>query len=277
MRYALKVFYLGKYEGFQRQSDKETIEGFLEAALQEVRLIKDFKTAEYMSAGRTDKGVHALGQVVGINTTEKLIIPAINTFLPKDIMVWAETQVNEKFHPRYDSLSRYYRYYTYYSEENLELMRQGAQIFEGIHNFKLFSKKNVNKSTIRQIFQVNVERKDQFLIFHVIANSFLWQMVRRMVDCLLKIGKQEWHLEDLHDLLDLTPKSNIFTRAAPANGIGSLILWDIEYPFKFNIDHKSVIKIKEILEDYLKEFVVKRKYFQEISEFFKSITKINEG
>ncbi|MFX1295396.1 MAG: tRNA pseudouridine(38-40) synthase TruA [Promethearchaeota archaeon] len=268
MRYALKLFYLGRYEGFQRQTKKETIEGYLEIALKNAGLIENLTSAVYASAGRTDKGVHALSQVVAISTSEKLIIPAINSYLPKNIVIWAASVVNDKFHPRYEAISRYYRYYTLYSNEDIDLMREGAKILEGIHNFKLFSKKNPEKYTIKEIYQIGIEKKELILIFHIIANSFLWQMVRRLIDSLLKIGQSQWKLEDLKDLLNGIPKSNIYTTPLPINGSGALILWDVEYLFQFQPYIKSVNQIKTLLRDFLVNFSLKSASFKEFYNFF---------
>jgi tRNA pseudouridine38-40 synthase len=276
MRYAMKLFYLGdseKIEGFQRQIGKITVEGYLLEAFRRAGLLRDFESASYSAAGRTDKGVHALGQVVVISTNEKLILPAINTHLPENIIVWGSKVVNELFHPRYDAISRHYCYYTHYSNENLSLMLEGAKILEGIHDFKLFSKSNPSVSTIREIYQIAIELKEPFLVFHVIANSFLWQMVRRIVYSLLKIGRMDWNLQDLQDLLEGTPRPNIFTTPNPTNESGALILWDIEYPFQFQLDIKSLEKVRERLQKYLTEFSLKHYYFKDIYDFFNIIAE----
>lgn len=276
MRYALKLFYLGdseKIEGFQRQIGKNTIEGYLLEAFRKAELLKDFESASYSAAGRTDRGVHALGQVVAISTNEKLIIPAINTHLPDNIIIWGSKVVNELFHPRYDAVSRHYCYYTHYSNENLSLMLEGAKLLEGIHDFKLFAKNNPTVSTIREIYQIAIEVKEPFLIFHVIANSFLWQMVRRIVYSLLKIGRTDWNLQDLQDLLKGTPRPNIFTTPNPTNESGALILWDIEYPFQFQPDIKSLDKVRERLQKYLTEFSLKHYYFKDVNDFFNIVAE----
>lgn len=273
MRYALKIFYFAdsRYEGFQRQTEKITIEGQLIQAFLDSGLIEDIDSAGYEAAGRTDRGVHALGQVVALTTFNKLIIPAINSFLPEDIIIWSMAQVKDQFTPRYEALSRYYRYYTFYSGEDLELMRTGAKMLEGIHDFKLFAKIKSQKSSIREIHQIIIEKKEPFLIFHVIANSFLWHMARRIVDCLLKIGQLQWQLEDVQNLLNLTPKPNVQTRSRSTAGPGALILWDVEYPFQFQIDIKSLEKVKKAVQNYMAEFSLKNYYVQQFYDFFDSI------
>jgi tRNA pseudouridine38-40 synthase len=274
MRYALKLFYLGdseKLEGFQRQVGKNTVEGYLLEAFRKAGLLEDLETAAYSAAGRTDRGVHALGQVVAISTPKKLFIRAINTNLPENIIVWGSKVVNELFHPRYDAISRHYCYYTHYSNEDLSLMLEGAKLLEGIHDFKLFSRNSPLVSTIREVYQIGIELKEPFLIFHLIADSFLWQMVRRIVNSLLKIGRAEWNLQDLQDLLSGTPGPNIFTTPSPTNESGALFLWDIEYPFQFEPDIKSLNQVRERLQKYIIESSLKHYYFREIYDFFSII------
>ncbi len=271
MRYALKLFYLDKYEGFQRQPDKKTIELYIENALKSENLILDFASAGYVSAGRTDKGVHALSQVIAINTPNKIIIPALNRHLPDNIVFWAFKNVHDEFSPRFDALSRIYRYYCAYSDEDIDLMNQGAKLLEGIHDFKCFSKKHPEKSTIRELYQIRVARIDSFLLLEVTARSFLWQMVRRIADCLMKVGKLEWELEDLRDLLKKTPKSNVYTTARPIDRLGSLFLWDIEYPFAFQPDLKSITQLRKTLTAYLTDYSLKRQVFQDLSYFYEQL------
>ncbi|HUX99048.1 MAG TPA: tRNA pseudouridine(38-40) synthase TruA [Candidatus Deferrimicrobium sp.] len=271
MRYALKVCYFDEsreYEGFQRQPDKKTIEGELIHSLQDLGLIEDLSLAAYGAAGRTDKGVHALGQVIALSTQKKLIVSAINSALPRNIRIWASKVVNEQFHPRYDALSRYYRYYTVYSREDIETMRVGAELLEGTHDFQLFSKKVPERSTIRQIHQLRVEKNEKFLIFHIIADSFLWQMVRRIVDSLIKVGQGQWTVEDLKDLLNASPKTNVYTTPHPVENYGVLILWDVEYPFKFEVDNKGLNQVKSLLQNYLGDYSLKHYYLQQTYEFF---------
>jgi tRNA pseudouridine38-40 synthase len=271
MRYALKVCYFdesSEYEGFQRQPDKKTIEGELIRSLQDSGLIEDLDLAAYGSAGRTDKGVHALGQVIALTTPKKIIISAINSTLPQNIRIWASKVVNEQFHPRYDALSRYYRYYTVYSGEDIDMMRGGMALLEGTHDFRLFSKRVPERSTIRQIHQLRVEKNEKFLIFHIIADSFLWQMVRRIVDSLIKVGQGQWTVGDLKDLLHATPKPNVHTTPPPRESHGVLILWDVEYPFQFEVDNKSLNLVKSLLQNYLVDYSLKQYYLKQIYEFF---------
>ena len=114
MRTALKVAYIGTdFHGFQVQPDVKTIEGELLRALSELNIIDNRHSANYIAAGRTDKGVHAIGQVIAFDTDNPdMVMPrAINSRLPGTIWTWAWSEVVPPgFDPRRDTLSREYRY-----------------------------------------------------------------------------------------------------------------------------------------------------------------------
>ncbi|TFG04957.1 MAG: tRNA pseudouridine(38-40) synthase TruA [Promethearchaeota archaeon] len=271
MRFALKIFYLGKYAGFQRQPDRETVEGYLLQAFEKGGLISDWDSASYVAAGRTDKAVHALGQVVAISSPKIPIIRQLNSLLPKDIVIWGSQMVKDDFNPRFEALSRNYRYYTRNTGMNVDLMEEGAKLLEGVHDFNLFSKYQPGKNTIRDIHQIRIEQTDEFLIFDILADSFLWQMVRRIVDALLKIGREQWVLRDIQDLLSLSPKANIYTEPQPVEGEGLLILWNIEYPFQFELDKKGVTNVKRLIQDLLVRFSLKAKLAIDLDSFFNQL------
>ena len=106
-----RVFYLGgRYHGSQYQPGLNTVQGELIKALTEWSG-EDHSTQTVQLAGRTDRGVHSIGQLVMINTEEQFSIDKINRHLPDDILLWASTKAPPGFAPRYDVLMRHYRYY----------------------------------------------------------------------------------------------------------------------------------------------------------------------
>jgi tRNA pseudouridine38-40 synthase len=114
---ALKVAYIGTdFHGFQRQPDHRTVESELISALREVNLIDDLKDCGYAIAGRTDRGVHALGNVISFRTEGDVRINHINDLLPKSIRILAIAGVRFGFKPRY-AQSRHYRYIIAGSED----------------------------------------------------------------------------------------------------------------------------------------------------------------
>ena len=158
------------------------------------------------------------------------------------------------------------------SPENI-IQSVKTDIIHAVNAIKYFSKKTPGKNTVRHIQQIWVEKKDNFLIFHVTANSFLWQMVRRIVDCLLKIGQSKWRLEDLIDLLQGTPKPNIHTTVHPRDSLGALILWDVEYAFQFQPDKKSIELAKGLFQSYLQGFSLNLHFSKQIYEFLNLISE----
>jgi tRNA pseudouridine38-40 synthase len=258
------VFYIGtNYYGFQRQKDLRTIEGCLLDAFNETGIIDDgLKRLRYGAAGRTDKGVHALGQVIALSTSRQVILPAINAFLPKDIRCWAITCVSENFNPRF-ALSKHYKYFLPFEETmNIEEMKKAADHLIGIHNFKNLSKTNQHANPVREITQLKLKRINNILEFDIIGKSFLWEMVRKIVFVLTLVGKQLINLNEFKKLLDpnVTPKRGI--PPAPAWG---LLLYDIHYaPINFEKDYKIINEMFPYLKDEISRVSCLQKVFEEI-------------
>jgi len=245
LRYAVKLAYIGSnYFGFQRQPSKITVEAVLLEAMRRAGLFSDPKEARYSSAGRTDRGVHALSQVVAFNSNAPLSLPRINAFLPMDVRCWAYAFVPDDFNPRRDAILRTYKYYVAWRGEDLDCMKEAASLLLGTHDFRNFCKPRKGESTIRTLNQVSVEAQGKLLCFTLSAKSFLWSMVRKIVSVLLMVGAGLKNVDFVSSLLnpDLNPREGI----KPADPEG-LILYDIEYPFRFKVCEKS----RKLLIDYL--------------------------
>lgn len=220
-RYALGIEYEGSsFHGWQRQLDVPSVQQTLEAALSsiadhEVRLA---------CAGRTDKGVHALGQVVHFDchTQRPLVafLKGTNTLLPKTIRVrWVQV-VTPDFHARFSAKARRYRYIICNDNEDAPvlfregvswwrepldaaLMHEAAQHWLGEHDFSSFRASGcISKSPIRHVQKIRVFRNQQQVVMDITANSFLLHMVRNLMGALRMIGngKQppDWALTLLH-------------------------------------------------------------------------------
>jgi tRNA pseudouridine38-40 synthase len=197
------------YQGWQKQGHShQTIQGQLELALKQVSKSPEIKT---IGSGRTDSGVHALEQWVSIEMP--LVIEAaalqraLNSLLPKDIIVNHVSECNEKFHPVFSAIKKEYRYYfapaheispfsrelvTGISEKiDLDQMNQLAKLFIGKHDFEVFSTKGTDVAhTVREIYECEVIKTQLQLpaltlsdiyCFRVVGEGFLKQMVRLMV------------------------------------------------------------------------------------------------
>lgn len=224
MRVRAIVSYDGTdYAGFQRQADVPTVQEALETALRQITQ----KSATVLAAGRTDAGVHAVGQVIAFDTSWRHSLPelerALNAVLPSDIAVRELKEGASDFHPRFDARSRYYRYrvccaptrsplnrrYSLHMPYGLdvEAMEAAAQMLVGEHDFATFGQPPQGEVTVRRVVRAGWERergcvgpfgagqsRGTFLRFGIEANAFLYKMVRSIVGTLLDVGQDRMSL-----------------------------------------------------------------------------------
>lgn len=250
-RVALKVAYLGTdFHGFQRQPGLRTVEDEILQALKKVNLIDNIQKCGFGIAGRTDRGVHALGNVVSFLTDKKVFINQINDVFPTDIKILGLAKVPLNFKTRY-AAQRWYRYL--FVNENVQFsidlnkMALASQIFKGTHDFSNFSKRS-EKNPVRTIKQVHVYKHKDAILVDVIGDSFLWNMVRKMVSVILNVGKGVFNVEDVSKFLD--PQNSVSIKPAAPEG---LILMDVVYDgVGFKLDPYAKNKfIKSLQDEYL--------------------------
>ena len=205
MRVALKLAYIGtEFHGSQIQPNIETVEGELFKALRNLGIIESPKSANYICAGRTDAGVHAFGQVFAFDTDKmNLAIPrVINSELPSGIWVWAHAEVPLSFDARRDAISRHYRYVMSGREYDISKIREASKFLLGTHDFENLSRTNGEKSTVRTIERIDARIDGELIKIDVVGNSFLWNMVRKIVTALSMIGNgvrdTDWLLQMLN-------------------------------------------------------------------------------
>lgn len=248
IRVALKLAYLGTdFYGFQRQPNLRTVEGELLGALEEAGVINNLGQSNYSIAGRTDRGVHALGNVVSFRTDKMPIINQINDLLPQDMRILGSAQVPMGFKTRF-AHRRHYRYVLYNGqyEEPLEIekMQEAAHLMEGTHNFFNFSKRN-ERNPIRNVESIMIKPLNQIYLVDVIGESFLWNMVRKMVAVLLGVGKGELEVEQVKKFFD--PQYNPAITPMPPE---SLILMNVFYKgLQFNEDEYAKLRFLRGLSD----------------------------
>jgi pseudouridylate synthase I len=207
MRYKITIEYDGRnYGGWQRQKNSVGVQEVLEEKLSEFfgRKIK------VTGSGRTDAGVHALGQAAHFDAetripAEKLKFP-LNALLPDDIKIMECAAASEDFHAQYSAKRKTYIYKTYVSgiqsptKRNLyaqilppidiEKMREAAKQFIGVHDFKAFSSSgSARKTTVREIYRLDIISEEADIIFEIEGSGFLYNMVRIIVGTLVYIGK----------------------------------------------------------------------------------------
>ncbi len=248
MRIALKVAYIGTdYHGFQVQPDQKTVEGELLRALEELSIINNRHEANYIAAGRTDKGVHALGQVVAFDTDNPEVAQpgAINSKLPATIWTWARAEVQPGFDPRRDALSREYRYIMCgkYSTSSL---RSASKLLKGTHDFSNFATPDKERTTKCRIEKIKIKVERDFTIMDVRANYFLWHMVRKIATAMKMVGCGARDISWLEQML--TP-SEFAEGLEPAPAYG-LILKNVEYE---NITWIENTYTKKIISERLEE------------------------
>jgi tRNA pseudouridine38-40 synthase len=229
MRLAFCVAYLGEhFFGSQMQASERTVEGEFLAACRRLDLFSDWREAGFAFAGRTDRGVHAWGQVCSLTTGfPERAVNCLNLQLPRDCWCRGYAEVEDTFHPRYAALSRTYRYYLTDISLDLELMIQAASAFVGTHDFSSFARAD-GRNPVRKVNRVRIWREKTFIIIEVCGESFLWHMVRGMATLLGEVGAGRANRNDIVRLLECRGSERV--AAAPAEG---LILWDVDCGIHF--------------------------------------------
>ncbi|MDV2480877.1 tRNA pseudouridine(38-40) synthase TruA [Methanoculleus sp. Wushi-C6] len=229
MSLAFRFSYFGdRFFGSQMQPGLRTVEGEFVAACMRLHLFEDWREANFATAGRTDRGVHARNQVCTFRTDmPDRAIAALNQVLPADIWCTGWAGVPEGFHPRYSTISRTYRYYFSETPGNTPAMHAAAQAFVGEHDFSSFSRSS-DRNPERRIFAARVFEEGPFVVFEVIGESFLWNMVRCMATALGRVGAGEAEAGEIVRLLGGPADQRV--PAAPPEG---LIFWDIDCGVSF--------------------------------------------
>jgi len=244
MRIAVGVEYDGTaYAGWQSQATADSIQAQVERALGEVAN----HPVDVTCAGRTDAGVHALGQVAHFDTTavrsSRGWVLGANTHLPDDIALnWAVT-VPAEFHARYSAAARSYRYVILnrptrsalarlraclvHRALDAQAMHSAAQWLVGEHDFTSFrSAECQSRTPVRRVDSIRVVRDGEFVIIDVTANAFLHHMVRNFAGALLSVGLGEAAPEWIRELVGLRDRTRAGVTAPPQG----LYLRTIEYP-----------------------------------------------
>jgi tRNA pseudouridine38-40 synthase len=223
------------FEGYQLQGpDVRSVQRELEAAF--TRLAGH--RVRVHGAGRTDKGVHATGQVVHADvcwrfSSEQAEV-ALNAILPRDVVVRGVTEVDETFHSQRSATSRTYMYLidngkfrrptlghrAWHVDRLLDIdaMRCAAGCLTGVHDFASFGNAAKGKSTVRRLDAIDVRRKGDLVVIHITANAFLRQMVRAIVGSLVEVGIGRISVSRLETVLALKNKG-ICPRVAPPHGL----------------------------------------------------------
>jgi len=238
INYKMIIAYDGsRYNGFQRQSKhpEKTIQGKIENVLS--KLFEE--DIQIIGSGRTDAGVHSKGQVCNFHTHKNLseahILNYLREYLPQDIAIIKLAIASERFHSRYNVVSKCYTYtidngffpdpfalkFAYHVPEllNIEAMQEASKLLLGEHDFKAFtSLKSKTKSTVRNIKRIDIVKTGNQITLTYEGNGFLQHMVRILTGTLIEVGLGTREITSIADLLENQTRCEAGPKV-PAHGL----------------------------------------------------------
>lgn len=225
-----------RYSGWQKQGNTQnTIQGKIESVLEKLTN----EEIEIHGSGRTDAGVHALGQVANFKCNSILspseIMEHLNTYLPLDIRILELVEAEPRFHARLNAKKKQYRYtintnkvhdvfnrkYQYHLPETLDLEAMQEAIFylQGEHDFKSFcDNKRMKKSTVRTIYEIKLTLENGILTIDYFGNGFLYHMVRILTGTFIEVGQRKRSPEEIPEIIRAKDRS-ASGFLAPAEGL----------------------------------------------------------
>jgi tRNA pseudouridine38-40 synthase len=241
MRYKCICSYDGsQFYGFQVQKELRTVQKEIE----DVLFIMNKKKITIYPSGRTDTGVHAIGQVFHFDSDIEMkaenMKKAINTRLARDIYITNVEIVNEDFHARFSALSKEYHYlidfgmydpfkrnYRYYFKRklNLDEFKKALKYFVGVHDFRSFTKNQALNDTVREIYSIDLVEEETLLRIKIIGNGFMRNMVRILVAMALEVGIGKVSLDGLKLILEAKNRE-LSPKISPPQG---LYLFKVNY------------------------------------------------
>ncbi|WP_297062134.1 tRNA pseudouridine(38-40) synthase TruA [Thermococcus sp.] len=250
MKLALRIAYDGTaFYGFQRQPNLRTVEDELIRVLKKLKIIESPEENDFKGASRTDRGVSAFFNVVSFIPSERadLVRPEVLNHHLRDTWVLGVSEVPDDFHPRFWARSKTYRYYLVNEGFDLERVLECARLFEGTHDFSAFARLEPGRDPVREVNSLRVLPRKGYYLIEVTGKSFLWEMVRRIVNALRFCGLGLLEPEEIRKMLSGNYKKKI-PPAPPEN----LVLWHIEYPgIEFKTDERGLAKAKrDLFERY---------------------------
>ena len=239
----LTIEYDGKdFNGWQKQPNKLNIQGEIERAIENITGEK----VELIASGRTDAGVHAMGQVANFKTSSNISIEkipiAINSQVKNSIRIQKAEEVDEKFHSRYNCKKKTYRYvidnskygsaiyrnisYHIPMKLNVDEMKKAIKYFEGEHDFKAFKSSGTSsKSSVRTIYSANIVTEGTNIGIDLTGSGFLYNMVRIIVGTLVDVGLGKIKVDDIPKIIESKDRTKA-GKTLPPQG---LMLLSVEY------------------------------------------------
>ena len=233
----LLIEYDGKdFNGWQKQPNKLNIQGEIERAIERIT----GEEVNLMASGRTDAGVHAIGQVANFKTNSNIPIEkfpiALNTNLKKSIIIKSAEEVEERFHSRLNCKKKTYRYIINNSKYgtaiyrnlethipiklDIEKMQKAVKYFEGEHDFKAFKASGTSsKSSVRKIYKAEViDAGNERIYIELTGNGFLYNMVRIIAGTLVEVGLNKIEPQEIENII-LSKKRENAGKTLPPQGL----------------------------------------------------------
>jgi tRNA pseudouridine38-40 synthase len=258
MRFALGIEYDGsRFLGWQTQPGGATVQDALQSALAAIA----GEPIPVTAAGRTDRGVHARGQVVHFDTEARRPLSAwvrgVNSVLPESVAVRWAMPVADAFHARYSAVARTYRYVLinravrpalaaryagwFHQPLALEPMRAAAAVLIGEHDFSAFRSAECQARTpVRTLHALRIERRGERIDFVLRANAFLHHMVRNVVGALVTVGKGAQPAHWVREVLESRDRA----RGAPTFAAEGLYLESVEYPASWGLPEPGQAEVE---------------------------------
>lgn len=225
------------FNGWQIQSPaRRTVQGEIEKTLQ--KILK--KKIRIYGSGRTDSGVHALGQTANFTTASNIacdaLCRALNTNLSKDISILKVEEASLTFHAQFDAKRKTYRYTILNRHEpcainrrfrthipyklNIHAMREASKYLVGRHDFSSFvasdpAKRGQKQSSIRRVYLSQIKKRGNLIIFEIEANGFLYKMVRNIIGTLIEIGSKKYSASNMKEILKAKNRAEAGNTAPP--------------------------------------------------------------
>jgi tRNA pseudouridine38-40 synthase len=232
------------FRGWQVQPGERTVQQTVEEALWRV-FGERFRV---YASGRTDTGVHALGQVINFSTAKGILpdrlLKGLNELLPEDVMALDIREVHADFHARYSAVSKTYRYtilrkkpprfgrrtdvYYWGGPLDVEKMRRSALFLIGTHDFASFGNnpRHPVKERVRTIEKLDIEEEGDYIHIAIKGSGFLYKMARSIVGTLIWVGTGKIPPDQMESIIEARDR----TKAGPVAAASGLCLVEVEYP-----------------------------------------------
>ena len=273
--YLSRLFYLGtNYHGSQYQPKYATVQGELIEGLTKWSE-EHHSTHTVQLSGRTDRGVHSIGQLVMITTEKQFNIDKINRYLPDDIILWAYTEAPLNFIPRFDVLMRHYRYYLdqSWSKLNLDVVKKTIPLLIGSKDFNQLAKPDSGRNTNTTILNIFLNDENDVLFLDIFGTRFLWKLIRKMVTLLAEIGSGRINLEAINKILSGQKALASGIQPAPPE---NLVLVETIVPFRMKKSKNAIRFIRNQLKEQLEQYRRSIRTLGNITDYFSEPTMTSQ-